>query len=205
MSFWDDFLENPPFDVMSNESGPSSDSHAVLRCGYDGFDLEELWDFGSGMTGHAEPAPLPSFPEHGGYTLCGLPIESGQNMYGPRWGVFDDHFGEGASDAALLDLHGVSCMVCRRKLMYGVSRIVRRLTSLRDSLGQDYVQNVPLIHGKEVLSRKQEGSITSEGFRLHCNVASNEINPRLVDAAEEYNHITCPDCKTYFANDAIGD
>lgn len=196
MSFWDDFLENPPFDVISDESGSSSDSHAVLRRGYDGFDLEELWDFGSGMSGHEEPAPLPSFPEHGGLTLCGLRIQSGQNMYGPRWSVFDDHIGEGASDAALLDLHGISCMVCRRKLMYGVSRIIRRLSTLRELLGADYVQNVPLIHGKEVLD---------VGFRLPCNSARDEINPQLVDAAVEYDVITCPECKSYFANDASGD
>ena len=196
MSFWNDYLRNPPFDVMSETIGASSDSHAVLRRGYQDFDFEELWDFGSGMSGHTDPAPLPSFPKHGGYTLCGLRIQSGQDMYGPRWSVFDDSIGAGKSDPALLDLHGISCMVCRQKLMYGVSRIIRRLTSLRDSLGEDYVQNVPLIHGKEVLS---------VGFRLHCDVARNEINARLVDAAEEYYLITCPDCTTYFATDAIGD
>ena len=199
MNFWDDYLKNPPFDVMSETTGATSDSHAVLRRGYQDFDFEELWDFGSGVSGHANSAPLPSFVEHGGYTLCGLCIQSGQDMYGPRWSVFDDDIGAGKSDPALLDLHGISCMVCRRKLMYGVSRILRRLTYLRDLLGEEYVQNVPLIHGKEVLSRKQEGSITSEGFRLHCDVASNEINPRLVDAAEEYYLITCPDCIAHFA------
>ena len=198
MSFWNDYLRNPPFDVMSETIGTSSDSHAVLRRGYQDFDFEELWDFGSGMSGHTDPAPLPSFPKHGGYTLCGLRIQSGQDMYGPRWSVFDDSIGAGKSDPALLDLHGISCMVCRQKLMYGVSRIIRRLTSLRDSLGEDYVQKEPLIHGKEVISLRSEGSISSEQFSLHCDMATNEINPRLVDAAKDFGRITCPDCIAHF-------
>ena len=145
------------------------------------------------------------FVEHGGYTLCGLHIPSGQDMYGPRWNVFSDTLGIGKADPALLDLHGVSCMVCRRKLMYGVSRIIKRLTALRDSVGEEYVQKVPLIHGKEVLSHQSEGSTTSETYRLHCDVAANEINPRLLDAAREFGRITCPVCIANFKTDTIED
>ena len=205
MSFWENYLNNPPFDVMSETTGESTESHVVLRRGYQDFDLEELWDFGAGMSWRTYPAPLPNFVEHGGCTLCGLHIPSGQDMYGPRWNVFSDTLGIGKADPALLDLHGVSCMVCRRKLMYGVSRIIKRLTALRDSVGEEYVQKVPLIHGKEVLSHQSEGSTTSETYRLHCDVAANEINPRLLDAAREFGRITCPVCIANFKTDTIED
>ena len=98
-------------------------------------------------------------------------------MYGPRWRVFDDSIGEGERDPALLDVHGISCMICRRKLMYGVSRIIDRLSTIRNSVGEDYVLKEPLIHGKQVLSSKREGSTTSEMYRYSCEVAAQEVNP----------------------------
>ena len=203
MNFWDDYLKNPPFDVMSETTGATSDSHAVLRRGYQDFDFEELWDFGSGVSGHANSAPLPSFVEHGGYTLCGLCIQSGQDMYGPRWSVFDDDIGAGKSDPALLDLHSISCMVCRRKLMYGLSQIIRRLTFLRDSVEQRYVEEPPLVHGKEVLDRRLEGSYRSEHVRHLCDAVNDEISPYIVDVATEFERITCPDCIASIAADSV--
>ena len=194
MSFWEDYLKNPPFEVTLQTTGESTDSHAVLRRGYENFDLEELWDFGSGMSSHTYPLPLPSFLEHGGRTLCGLPIHSGLDMYAPRWNAFSDTIGEGGEDPALLDLHGISCMVCRRRLMHDVCRIIERLTSLRDSVGEEYVLKEPLIHGKHILSSERRGGTISETYRLRCNLAAEEINPRLVDREKDFGRITCPDC-----------
>ncbi len=194
MGFWEDYLNKPPWEVTSSLEGDPSDTHVVLRRGYEGFSVEELWDFGSGTSWSTYPAPLPNFVEYGGRTLCGLEIQSGAGMYGPRWWVFRDGIDDGRSAPALLDLHGVSCMVCRRKLMYGVSRIIARLTSIRDSVGEDYTLKRPLIHGKQVLSFKREGSHTSETYRYSCEVATREVNPRLVNDVEEFELITCPDC-----------
>ena len=136
MGFWEDFLSSPPIEVRSQREGVREDTHAVLRRGYEEFDFEELWHFGSGNVWRSYPAPLPSFPQYGGRTLCGLQIESGAGMYGPRWEVFRGGYGKGKNDPALLDIHGISCMICRRKLMYGVCRIIERLTSLRDAVGE---------------------------------------------------------------------
>ena len=202
MSFWEDYLKNPPFEVTLQTTGESTDSHAVLRRGYENFDLEELWDFGSGMSWHTYPLPLPSFLEHGGRTLCGLPIHSGLDMYAPRWNAFSDTIGEGREDPALLDLHGISCMVCRRRLMHDVCRIVERLTSLRDSVGEEYVLKSPLIHGKHILSSERRGGTISETYRLRCNLAAEEINPRLVDGEKDFGRITCPDCTANFTTGA---
>ena len=194
MGFWEDYLKDPPSEATFGFEGDPADTHVVLRRGYEDFSVEELWDFGSGIGWYTDAAPLPSFVEYGGRTLCGLEIQSGAGMYGPRWWVFDEAIGEGVRDPALLDLHGVSCMVCRRKLMYGVSRIISRLTSLRDSVGEDYVLKNPLVHGKQVLSSKSDGRIRSETYRYRCEVAAQEINPLLVDDAKELERITCPAC-----------
>ncbi len=202
MGFWEDFLSNPPFEVRSQLEGLREDTHAVLRRGYQDFDFEELWNFGAGNVWRTYPAPLPSFLDYGGRTLCGLRIESGEGMYGPRWEVFRGGYGEGRGDPALLDMHGISCMVCRRKLMYGVCRIIDRLTSLRDAVGEAYVQKPPLVHGKEVLSTETTGSTRSETYRYRCQAAAAEINPRLVNEVEEFDLITCPDCIANIRNAA---
>ena len=194
MGFWEDYLNKPPSEVTFDFEGDPSDTHAVLWRGYQDFSVEELWNFGSGMAWDTYPAPLPNFVEYGGRTLCDLEIRSGAGMYGPRWRVFDDSIGEGERDPALLDVHGISCMICRRKLMYGVSRIIDRLSTIRNSVGEDYVLKEPLIHGKQVLSSKREGSTTSEMYRYSCEVAAQEVNPRLVDDVQNFELITCSDC-----------
>ena len=194
MGFWEDYLSNPPIEVRFEQEGLPEDTHAVLQRGYQDFDLEELWNFGSGNVWRTYPAPLPSFTEYGGRTLCGLRIDTGAGMYGPRWEVFRGGYGEGKNDPALLDMHGISCMICRRKLMHGVCRIIDRLTSIRDTVGEDYVRTAPLIHGKEVISSETTGSVQSQTYRYRCTVATEEINPRLVNEVEEFDLITCPDC-----------
>ena len=116
-------------------------------------------------------------------------------MYGVRWWAFDDYIGEGERDPALLDMHGVTCMVCRNKLMYGIVRLIRRLTQLRDAVGEEYVQKRPLVHGKKVISHNDlGGGITSETYQRRCTAADEEINPKLADDVEELDRITCPDC-----------
>ena len=201
MGFWEDYLNEPPSEVTFDFEGDPADTHVVLRRGYEGFSVEELWDFGSRAIWYTGTAPLPSFVEHGGRTLCGLEIKSGAGMYGPRWWVFRDFLGEENEDPALLDLHGVSCMVCRRKLMYGISRIIARLTSLRDAVGEEYVLKEPLVHGKQVLSSTWDGSFRSETYRYRCEVAAQEINPLLVNDVEEFERITCPACIANLRNE----
>ena len=139
---------------------------------------------------------------HGGRTLCGLPIHSGLDMYAPRWNAFSDTIGEGREDPALLDLHGISCKVCRRRLMHDVCRIIERLTSLRDSVEEECVLKAPLIHGKHILSSERRGGTISETYRLRCNLAAEEINPRLVDGEKDFGRITCPDCTANFTTGA---
>ena len=193
MNFWKEYLGNPPFEVgtMNGIGVNPEDHHCVLWVGYGGeFDAEELWDFGSGRRWHRS-SPNMNLVEYGGETLCGLKIESGRNMYGPRWCVFDDSIGTGKGDPALLDLHGIRCMTCRKKLMYGLCRIIDRLTSLRDSVGEDYVQKVPLVHGKHVVEHFDSGG---EAYQHCCDVAREAINPQLADDAQEFGKITCPDC-----------
>ena len=195
MSFWDDYLKAPPFEVMSMFPGDPSDTHIVLWRGHEDFDVKELWNFDAGIHWHGRPPSLPNFVKYGGETLCGLGVESGRNMYGVRWWAFDDHIGESGRDPALLDMHGVTCMVCRRKLMYGIGQIIRRLTQLRDAVGEDYVQKRPLVHGKKVISHNNlGGGITSEAYQRRCTAANEEVNPQLADDVEEFDRITCPDC-----------
>ena len=78
MSFWDDYLSGPPFEVISILPGDSADSHFVLWRGHEDFDVKELWDFDSGMRWHGRPPSLPNFVKYGGETLCGLGVESGR-------------------------------------------------------------------------------------------------------------------------------
>lgn len=195
MEFWDDFLEHPPFEATSPFRGNPEDSHIVLWRGHELFDVKELWDMDAGIRWHGTTPSIPNFLKYGGETLCGLKIESGENMYGPRWFPFRDYIGEGREDPALLDMHGVTCMVCRNKLMFGMSKIIRRLSHIRDSVGEDYVGSPPLVHGKKVLSQSNLGNgITSEAYQYRCSAAQKEVNPRMVDETEGFGLITCQDC-----------
>lgn len=205
MGFWDEFLVNPPSEITFETEGEEAESHVTLWRGYQEFDDEELWDFGSGRTWRVSPPPQPSFPEYGGTTLCGLSIQSGHSMRSVAWGAFYDLDATGDPDQAVYDLHSISCMVCRRKLMYGVSQIIRRLTFLRDSVGRRYVEESPLVHGKEVLDSWSEGSSSGEYHRHVCSAASDEICPILVDIAAESERITCPECLAKIAADLAAD
>ena len=208
MDSWKEYLENPPFEVRTGRGmgvNPD-DKHCVLWRGFEDFDHEELWDFGSGNRWKGRRPPLPSFPDYGGETLCGLDVNSGTNLYGPRWRLGTDTFGQewgGGGDyitgeqarMVLMDMHGVTCMTCRRKLMYGMCRLIEMLSALRDAVGRDYVENPPLVHGKCVLSSEtNDRGIHSEAYRYRCKTAADAINPQLVDDARESEKITCPEC-----------
>lgn len=158
--------------------------------------------------------PVMDFTKYGGETLCGLSIESGQQMYGPRWKSIEpldyrseppdeDNLGE-----VLIDLYGITCMVCRNRLMYGISRLIEDLTFIRsklvgDWLGEEYISREPLVHGKYVISSEHKGTIHSEVYRYRCQVAMESINPQLVDDAKEPERITCQDCLTNLAAEVI--
>ena len=176
-------------------------------------EINELWQFGRAwMRGTDRMPPLPDFTEYGGETLCGLRIESGEKVYGPRWRSIEplDPFYEPPSEhnlhEVLTDLYGITCRVCRNMLMYGVSRIIEDLGFIRstlvgDWLGEEYISREPLIHGKHVTFRKEHRGVVSEGYRFRCSAARESINPQLVDDVKEHERITCSDC---LANLAAG-
>ena len=133
-------------------------------------------------------------------------------MYGPRWrSIEPSSYSYEPPDvnnlsAALIDLHGITCMVCRNKLMYGVSRVIEDLTFIRsnlvgDWLGEEYISREPLVHGKYVISMEDRGRTQMETYQHRCKAAMNSINPQLVDDVKERQRITCPDC---LANLAAG-
>ena len=217
MAYWDNFLRNPPPEVNCPSgwrAGPA-DSHCVRWAGYEGgLEIDELWEFGGGIRGIGEWPPEMDFTKYGGETLCGLRIESGQNMYGPRWRSIepDGHSYEPPDEdnlgAVLMNLHGITCLVCRNRLMYGISRLIEDLTFIRgelvgDWLGEEYISRAPLVHGKYVISSERKGSIYSEVYRYRCQEARESINPQLVDDAKEAERITCRDCLANLAEGVI--
>ena len=217
MGFWDKYLRNPPPEVtfpVDWRANPE-DSHCVRWVGYEGgLEIDELWQFGRGMRGIGKMPPRMDFTKYGGETLCGLKIESGQKMYGPRWQSIETvRYGSEPPDednlrAVLIDLYGITCKTCRNRLMYGVSRLIEDLTFIRsklvgDWLGEEYISREPLVHGKYVISSEHKGNIYSEVFRYRCQIAIESINPQLVDDAKESNRITCQDCLANLAAGAI--
>ena len=208
MDFWDRYLRNPPSGVYfpANQQGDSEDYHCVRWVGYKGgLELDELWQFGEGMRGVNTMPPKMDFTKYGGEALCGQKIESGSKMYGPRWRSIEaDGFSSEPPNKdnlrmVLMDLYGITCMTCRNRLMYGISRLIEDLTFLRstlvgDWLGEEYISQEPLIHGKYVISSEYNGSIHSEVYRYRCQAAQDLINPQLVDDAKEVGRITCQDC-----------
>ena len=214
MVVWDKFLRRPPTEVSfpRDSRADPSDYHCVRWVGYaGGIELDELWQFGNEMRGIGAMPPEMDFTRFGGETLCGLRIDSGQKMYGPRWRSIEPECGSEAPDednlrGVLMDLFGITCMVCRNRLMYGISRLIEDLTFIRsrlvgDWLGEDYIVREPLVHGKYVMSSEQNGNIHSEVYRYRCHVAEESINPQLVDDAKESEAITCQQC---LANLAAG-
>ena len=157
------------------------------------------------MRGKGRMPPQMDFTKYGGETLCGIKIESGQKMYGPRWqsiepvGYRSEPPDEDNQSAVLIDLYGITCMVCRNKLMYSISRLIEDLTFIRsklvgDWLGEEYISREPLVHGKYVISSEHKGSIHSETYYYRCKIAAESINAQLVDDAKEVIRITCQDC-----------
>ena len=216
MSFWDEYLKNPPPEVkFSTNWGTDPEAcHCVQWVGYGGeYEADELWNFGSGSRWIGRMPPEMDFTKYGGETLCGLKIDSGRKMYGPRWRSIAPRdynpvllSGQDRLREVLTDLYGITCMVCRKKLVYGICQIIDGLTSIRsrlvgDWLGEEYISREPLIHGKYVISVDKHGNIRSETFRHRCRASAESINPQLVDDAQETDRITCPDC---LANLAAG-
>lgn len=217
MVFWDKYLRNPPPEVDSPPGWLSDpdDYHCVRWVGYaGGLEIDELWQFGQGMRGIGMMPPEMDFTKYGGETLCGLKIESGQKMYGPRWksietgGYRSEPPDEDNQREVLVDLYGITCMVCRNKLMYGISRLIEDLTFIRsklvgDWLGEEYMLRGPLVHGKHVISSEQRGNYHSEVYRYLCRLAEESINPQLVDDAKERERITCQECLAKLATGTI--
>ena len=152
-----------------------------------------MWNFGEGTRWARMDPPLPSgeLPDE---TLCGLLIPTGLQTIDVDWAVFDRALSTLDPDRSLPEMHEVTCMICRRKLTYGMFQIVRRLTELLDAVGPDYVRVAPLVHGKRVIESKQEGGIYSEMSQPLCAVAREEVSPHYVDFEKEPQRITCPYC-----------
>ena len=217
MDFWDKYLRNPPPEVNFPADWRASpeDFHCVRWVGYEGgLEIDELWQFGSAMRGIDKWPPEMDFTKYGGETLCGIRIESGQKMYGPRWqsietvGYRSEPPDEDNLHEVLTDLYGITCMVCRNRLMYGISRLIEDLTFIRsklvgDWLGEEYISLEPLVHGKYVISSEHKGNIYSEVSHYRCQKARESINPQLVDDAKEAKRITCQDCLANLAAKVI--
>lgn len=215
MDFWDEYLRNPPLEVTfpGDSLANPDDYHCVRWVGYEGgLEIDELWQFGQEMRGKNKWPPMMDFTKYGGETLCGIKIESGQKMYGPRWqsiepvGYRSEPPDEDNQGAVLIDLYGITCMVCRNRLMYGISRLIEDLTFIRsklvgDWLGEEYISREPLVHGKNVISSEHKGNRHSYVYRYRCQNARESINPQLVDDVKEADRITCQDC---LANLAAG-
>ena len=212
--FWARYLRNPPPEVtlQGNWRADPDDYHCVRWRGYEGgLEVDDLWQFGGGGTRWKDTRPpLTGFPQYGGETLCGLKIESGRRVYAPRWRSIepDDYPSEPPDEdnlrLALIGLHGITCMMCRNKLAYGISRIIEDLSFIRSSLvgdwvGEEYISREPLIHGKHVISVEQRGNTWSEAYRYWCKTAWESINPQTVNDVEERERITCPDCLSNLA------
>ncbi len=217
MNFWDKYLRNPPPEVIfsaDSEVNPA-DSHCVRWVGYaGGFEIDGLWQFGGGMRGIDNSPPEMNFTKYGGETLCGLSIESGRQMYGPRWRSIEmpiyhsEPPDEDNLRVVLMALYGITCMVCRKRLMYGISRLIEDLTFIRsrvvgDWLGEEYVSREPVVHGKHVISSEDDGSRHSEVYRYRCQIAREAINPQLVDDANERERITCDECLANLAAETM--
>ena len=206
--FWGQYLRNPPPEVSFPADWRTNpeDYHCVRWVGFEGgLEIDELWQFGSEMRGTGEWLPEMDFTKYGGETLCGIKVESGQKVYGPRWrsiepvGYRSEPPDENNLHPVLIDLYGITCMVCRNRLMYGISRLIEDLTFIRsklvgDWLGEEYISREPLVHGKHVISSEDKGHIHSETYRFRCQKAADSINPQLVDDAKEAERITCEDC-----------
>ena len=144
--FWRRFLESPPLEVNFAIDNDDPDlAHCVLRTGYEeGLILSDLWQFGGrGIASKGRMPPKMSYLEYGGETLCGLEISSGRNMYQPRWRsisptVSREEPHSSNMRSALIDMHGITCMTCRKKLIYGISAIVEDLLYLRSTLVSDW-------------------------------------------------------------------
>ena len=217
--FWDRYLRTPPPEVnfQMDWRTSSEDYHCVRWVGYEGgLEIDELWQFGSEMRGVGTWPPKMNFTKYGGETLCGMQIESGEKVYGPRWRSIEpvsfrsESPDEDNLNPVLIDLYGITCMVCRKRLMYGVSRIIEDLTFIRsrlvgDWLGEEYISREPLVHGKQVISYEEHNGRISEAYRLHCQLAVKEVNPRLVDGKQAFDLITCADCIVIFDTDVSGD
>ena len=216
MAFWDKYLRHPPPEVNFPADWRYSpeDSHCVRWVGYEGgLEIDELWQFGKGMRGIGKMPPAMDFTKYGGETLCGTRIESGQKMYGPRWRSIEPDYRSEPPDednlrGVLIDLYGITCMVWRNMLIYGVSRLIEDLAFIRsklvgDWLGKEYISRQPLVHGKYVISSEHKGNTYSEAYHYRCQKASESINPQLVDDAKEVERITCQDCLTNLAAEVI--
>ena len=217
MGFWDEYLRNPPREIVfpADWRANPADYHCSRWVGYaGGFEIDKLWQFGRGMRGIGKMPPAMDFTKYGGETLCGLRIESGQKMYGPRWRSIEtlDYRSEPPDEdnlrAVLIDLYGITCMACRNRLMYGISRLIEDLTFVRsklvgDWLGEEYISREPLVHGKHVISSEQNGNRHSEVYRYRCQMAEESINPQLVDDAKEPKRVTCRDCMANLAAEII--
>ena len=65
MTFWDDYLRNPPAEI-NFPSRPTEDYHCVRWVGYEGgLEIDELWQFGREMRGIGKFPPEMDFTKQG--------------------------------------------------------------------------------------------------------------------------------------------
>ncbi len=209
--FWRRFLENPPLEILWAIDNDDPDlTHCVLSTGYEGgLVLDNLWHFDRrGIARRSGMPPKMNYLKYGGKTLCGLEINSGRNMYQPRWRSISPTAYREEPDSSnmrgvLIDMHGITCMTCRKRLIYGISAIVEDLLYLRSTLVSDWegkeFLTQPLVHGKNVTSSGTDGTTSFEHYSYRCEKARRSINPQLVDVLKHPERITCQECKDSLA------
>ena len=95
MSFWDDYLSAPPFEVMSMFPGDPTDTHIVLWRGH----ASTSRNCGTSIRVYVE------------WQTADGDTASASSREAVRWWAFDPRY-ESGRDPALLDMHEVTCMVC---------------------------------------------------------------------------------------------
>ena len=60
-----------------------------------------------------------------------------------------------------------------------------RSHSIRVSVGEDYVKNVPLARGKHIPSRRNDGrSVSEKSIQSRCVAAGEETSPQMASDTE---------------------
>ena len=194
MEFWDNFTSNPPNAVLFNTDSDPSQTHIALYSARGDRDEDILWTFGEGTKWHTLSPPWTADPPRPDETLCGLKLSRGERGYAISWLAFDNTLTSVEDGPTLHQLHTITCMTCRQKVMYGICRIIQHLYTIREAIGEEYVQRPPILHAAHIEDDGAYRATTS-----NCRAARKEFHPHFVNFLEK-EKITCPECIANYAS-----